>query len=248
MSGPIVTDGSLRDPGFFGKLPTQGDFLSRRLPQEFLRVWDPWLQTALTESRASLEEGWLDAYLTSPIWQFVLTGGVAGQSPWAGLLMPSVDRIGRYFPLTVACALPPSCNPFSVMDSAADWFSRTRSVMLAALEGATDVQEMDAQLLATCALPPQVLYPTVAPAGTDNQGWRLALERPAQIGQVTPALLHHALTEVFFAYSLWWSEGSERITPSLLLSQCLPTGDAFESLYTGDWSSGSWWDLGEVVR
>jgi type VI secretion system protein ImpM len=247
MSGSAVTGASPAPPGFFGKLPGQGDFVTRRLSQEFLRAWDPWLQAALTESRASLGEDWLEAYLTSPIWRFVLNGGIAGQAPWAGLLMPSVDRIGRYFPLTVACELPPGCNPFSVMGSVADWFGQTQSLMLAALEGVLDVQEMDAQLLATCALPPQMLYPSVVPAGTDNQGWRLSLERPAQIGQVVPALLHHALTEVFFAYSLWWSEGSERITPSLLLSQGLPTGDAFESLYTGDWSSGSWWDLGELA-
>ena len=111
MSGPTLTDVSTADPGFFGKLPGQGDFVTRRLPSEFLRVWDPWLQTSLTESREALGDGWLDAYLTSPIWQFVLTGGIAGQTPWAGLLMPSVDRVGRYFPLTVARALPESTNP-----------------------------------------------------------------------------------------------------------------------------------------
>jgi type VI secretion system protein ImpM len=30
-------------PGFYGKLPTAGDFVTRRLPIDFVRVWDRWL-------------------------------------------------------------------------------------------------------------------------------------------------------------------------------------------------------------
>ena len=31
--------------GFFGKLPSHGDFLSRRLPRSFVDPWDSWLQS-----------------------------------------------------------------------------------------------------------------------------------------------------------------------------------------------------------
>jgi type VI secretion system protein ImpM len=248
MSGPTLTDVSTADPGFFGKLPGQGDFVTRRLPSEFLRVWDPWLQTSLTESREALGDGWLDAYLTSPIWQFVLTGAIAGQTPWAGLLMPSVDRVGRYFPLTVARALPESTNPFHLLSSAADWFAQTQTVMLAALEGGLTLDEMDARLLGTGPLTaPIAAAPAVeTTTACEVQGWRLSLRTPARVPELLPGLLHHALGEIFFAYSLWWSDGSDRLPPSLLVCQGLPADGAFTALYTGDWSGGQWCDLGST--
>ncbi len=93
-------------PGWYGKLPSLGDFASRRLPAEFINAWDAWLQEVLQATRDALGEGWLDCYLTMPIWRFVLLPGLVGPSGWAGVLMPSVDRVGRQFPLTVAVALP----------------------------------------------------------------------------------------------------------------------------------------------
>ena len=49
---------------------------------------------------------WLDGYLASPSWRFLLMPGVMDGQPWAGVLMPSVDRVGRYYPLTIARPLP----------------------------------------------------------------------------------------------------------------------------------------------
>src|SRR5688572_18349977 len=87
--------------GFFGKLPCRGDFLRRRVPEEFVAAWDEWLQLCLTQSREQLGDAWRDAYLAGPIWRFVLAEGVCGTGAYAGVLMPSVDRVGRCFPLTI---------------------------------------------------------------------------------------------------------------------------------------------------
>ncbi|MCL4747415.1 MAG: type VI secretion system-associated protein TagF [Burkholderiaceae bacterium] len=87
--------------GWFGKLPSTGDFVGRRLPAEFQNSWDQWLQDGLTHSRRNRGDNWLDLYLVFPVWRFVLPAGRLGQSGWCGVLMPSVDRVGRYFPLTI---------------------------------------------------------------------------------------------------------------------------------------------------
>jgi type VI secretion system protein ImpM len=93
-------------PGWHGKLPTLGDFAARRLPHEFIEPWDGWLAAGLATLRASAPEAWLEGYLASPIWRFVLLPGAlpapCAAQGWAGVLMPSVDRAGRYFPFTVA--------------------------------------------------------------------------------------------------------------------------------------------------
>ncbi len=95
--------------GWYGKLPALGDFASRRLGSEFIEPWDGWLASGLLALREQRPEGWLQDYLGSPSWRFLLMPGVlpgeAGRQAWAGVLMPSVDRVGRYFPLTVAAPL-----------------------------------------------------------------------------------------------------------------------------------------------
>ncbi len=39
--------------------------------------------------------------MSAPIWRFTLAPGLAGRYPVFGVLMPSVDRVGRQFPLTL---------------------------------------------------------------------------------------------------------------------------------------------------
>ena len=90
------------DIGIFGKIPAHGDFIERQLPRSFLTPWDEWLQRGIASSKELLGNQWLEIYLTSPIWHFCASPGVIDEKAWAGILMPSVDSVGRYFPLTVA--------------------------------------------------------------------------------------------------------------------------------------------------
>lgn len=87
--------------GAFGKMPALGDFFRLRVAQEFVAVWDGWLQAALLSSRQLLGERYDDCYMTAPVWRFVLPPGLAGGQGVMGVLMPSVDRVGRQFPLTL---------------------------------------------------------------------------------------------------------------------------------------------------
>ena len=100
MTGPATDPGP---PGWHGKLPALGDFASRRLGPEFIEPWDGWLAAGLHALRSTASDHWLQHYLASPSWRFLLQPGVLpGAQAWAGVLMPSVDRVGRYFPFTMA--------------------------------------------------------------------------------------------------------------------------------------------------
>jgi len=59
-------------------MPCLGDFVSRRLPPEFIAAWDTWLQRSVAASRGALGESWTDVFLTSPMWRFVLAPGACG--------------------------------------------------------------------------------------------------------------------------------------------------------------------------
>ena len=74
--------GSPQAPGFFGKLPSHGDFLARRLPPGLRLCLDDWLQGALLQSRIELGHAWLPTWLSSPMWRFVIAPGIAGDGAW----------------------------------------------------------------------------------------------------------------------------------------------------------------------
>ncbi|MFN3971488.1 MAG: type VI secretion system-associated protein TagF [Gemmobacter sp.] len=91
--------------GAFGKFPALGDFFRLDLPQGFVDPWDRWLQEGMVATRAQLGEGWQDCYFSAPIWRFTLSPGILGASGMLGVMMMSVDRVGRQFPLTLATPL-----------------------------------------------------------------------------------------------------------------------------------------------
>jgi type VI secretion system protein ImpM len=231
-------------PGFYGKLPSLGDFVSRRLPAELVQPWDLWLRESLASSRAQLEDAWLETYLTSPLWRFVLTPGVAGRTGWAGVLMPSVDRVGRYFPLTLACPLQTGIDPLRVL-AAPDWFERSEAVMLAGLEEDRSVEDFDA-LIQDLGVPIDLLPglgSAAATAQVRSNAWRIDAASPSELGSICSTVLTRALEQVFCAYSLWWSSGSEQVAPSFLVCQGLPPTEGFSALLAGAWASRGWREL-----
>lgn len=87
--------------GAFGKIPSLGDFFRFDLPQRFTAPWDAWLQEVLGACMEQVDD-WDSLYLSAPIWRFSLSAGLAGEEQVAGIIMASVDRVGRRFPLTLA--------------------------------------------------------------------------------------------------------------------------------------------------
>lgn len=90
--------------GFFGKLPTKGDFVRANLPEDFIAPLDAWCRECLAASRLALGEGWEGAWMTAPIWRFFLPPGACGPQAALGVWLPSMDKVGRHFPF-VLCAL-----------------------------------------------------------------------------------------------------------------------------------------------
>ena len=111
-------------PGFYGKLAARGDFVGRHLPREFTAHWDSWLQQAMESSRTLLGERWLQHYLHGPIWRFAISPGCCGENAYCGVMMASIDRVGRYFPLTLAAPLAADSDLLSLLDGPQQWFEQ----------------------------------------------------------------------------------------------------------------------------
>ncbi|GAA4333576.1 hypothetical protein GCM10023144_24970 [Pigmentiphaga soli] len=151
--------------GWYGKLPSLGDFASRRLPVDFIEPWDAWLSSVLEASRRRLGNDWLNAYLSCPVWRFLLLPGALSANGWAGVLLASVDRVGRHFPLTVAAPMDkPPATP-AALAAFWHWLSALERCALDAIEYDHDAAAFDAALAG-------VVAPLPAPAASSPIPWR----------------------------------------------------------------------------
>nr|WP_305907341.1 type VI secretion system-associated protein TagF [Methylomarinum sp. Ch1-1]MDP4520083.1 type VI secretion system-associated protein TagF [Methylomarinum sp. Ch1-1] len=247
MSEQNLTESSVSAPGFYGKLPVLGDFVSRRIGHDFIAGWDHWMQSALACSKEALGEQWLECYLTSPIWRFLLSPGICGNQAWAGVVMPSVDRVGRYFPLTIAVAVEDIADLMLFTPAAEAWYVEIENIALSALEQDLTADEIDRRLIRV-----------------DSRCWRdksvISLEDDNHAGQATgkmacfiqsqsaePSLndnlagLNNCLiNHCLLGYSLWHTRGSETIKAGMLMCEGLPPVHAYAGLLSGHMSNRGW--------
>lgn len=134
-------------PGWYGKIPSLGDFVSRRLPADFIVLWDNWLQQAIASSQTKLGESWVGHYLVSPIWRFILMPEICRDSMWIGILMPSIDKIGRHFPLTFAIEVDPQPATLFTALSAQSWYLSLEQLALNTLNLTVTPDDIDQALL-----------------------------------------------------------------------------------------------------
>jgi type VI secretion system protein ImpM len=129
--------------GLYGKLPARGDFVRTGLPRDFTDPWDEWLQLVMAGSRSLVgDDAWLPAFLEAPVWRFVLPPGMCGPQAVLGLMLPSVDRAGRYFPLTFAALGPRT----TLRECAEAWLDICEAAGRQALEQDTPPQVLAGKL------------------------------------------------------------------------------------------------------
>ncbi|KQV59230.1 hypothetical protein ASC95_28385 [Pelomonas sp. Root1217] len=147
--------------GWYGKLPALGDFASRRLTPEWITQWDGWLAAGLHQLRVDAPDTWLNDYLASPAWRFALLPGALPDGPGEGLrvgvMIPSVDRVGRYFPLVVISPPLPRPNDGAQVAALWQWAGQIEEIAVNALHEDWSAETLDAAL--TDAPPPAAAAP-----------------------------------------------------------------------------------------
>ncbi len=226
--------------GLFGKLPAHGDFVMRHLPQSFVSVWDEWLQHYIAGSKEQLGEEWLNIYLTSPIWRFVFSAGVIDNNVWAGIMLPSVDRVGRYYPLSVIRPLPENTIPLEFIGMQNNWFSAMEELCLQALNGEVKIDDLSLEVNAI-----DLIVDSSYSYARGNDGSTTALQINMDYEEqmpvsVYPFLFNAVLQKTFASYGVWSTTGSERIEPCLFLTQSLPSISSMPAMLDGQWQQWGW--------
>ncbi len=178
-------------------MPSSGDFLSRRVPPAFATPWEAWLVAVMAGSRERLGKRWQEAFLSAPAWRFVLADG------FAGVMVPSVDSVGRYYPLTLVCELAGrDFDPEQTLIAMANWFQMAEMLLLGALAPTTDIGALD-DSIAALPLPP---FP---------------IDRSPVSGERSKAV------------NVWSSHDSEVAKGWSFTSEALPTVDQYSAMLTG---------------
>jgi type VI secretion system protein ImpM len=145
--------------GFYGKIPSRGDFVRHGLSRAVVSCWDDWVQRVLVE--ASLQKGadLAAAWDAAPVWRLALDAGLCGPAPLFGVMLPSTDRSGRRFPLLCAA------EGAMTMTEAGYLLATLQEIGRAAVETASAPEEIRARLAAVGIPEPAETAMVVAPAG-----------------------------------------------------------------------------------
>lgn len=230
---------STNKTGLFGKLPSHGDFIFRDLPARFISVWDEWLQGFVGSTREQLGENWLNVYLTSPIWRFAMSEGVVDQNSWAGIMLPSVDRVGRYFPLSIVTQLPANSNPADFICNRPNWYQAMEDAALRALDGQLSIDDLIEELNDSNPMR-KYLYDR-GPVLNDPSQMVIRMQNAEQPpSSVLPFMLDACLMSSLRSYSVWSTRGSEMIEPCLFATKGLPPLSGISAMMDGYWSHWNW--------
>ncbi|MEO0442929.1 MAG: type VI secretion system-associated protein TagF [Pseudomonadota bacterium] len=225
--------------GFFGKLPAHGDFIHRGLRSDFVSVWDEWLQGFVSSSRERLGDAWLDIYLTSPIWRFFLSAGVIDNHQWAGVTLPSVDRVGRYYPFSIVAQVDVSVSSVEFIAMQKQWYEDIETLCLAALDEELAIDSLLAQANGLQSTPPGFR----SKASRKDLAAGLALDLDA--AEQTPAAIYPQMLDTLIGYSLpchslWFTSGSELVKATTLITQGLPSKSKIAAMLDGRWQQWGW--------
>ncbi len=217
-------------PGWHGKLPSLGDFASRRLDAAFVEAWDAWLAAGLLALRERDAAGWLDAYLATPSWRFLLMPGVlpgdCGRQGWAGVLMPSVDRVGRYFPLSIVQPLGTRPASTQQMRSLWHWLGRLDELAADAMHDDWSLERLEDEL-ARMAGPGLEALSGATGSAPSLPGAAVELRLPEGVdASLAIGIEAQALWSAQATGRAYWYASGELQAPRLLVSCGLPAAAA----------------------
>lgn len=240
----------LASTGLYGKLPAHGDFIYRNLPTRFVNVWDEWLQQYVFSSQELLGDEWLNLFLVSPVWRFVLSEGVVDEYAWAGVMMPSVDRVGRYFPFSLIRQLPSTTGPCAFLSSNTEWFESMEEYALQALGGQLVLEQL-VEDVNKVGLKPPIYIRQQAVAQPNNIVIDTSLNNGGQKNDFTsslPVLLDAQLKQSMTSYSAWSTVGSEHVEACTFVHKNLPAASGVAAMLDGQWHDWRWQQPFQLVQ
>lgn len=213
--------------GFFGKLPAKGDFLTRAVAPDVLAVWEKWLETSMAGAKQQLGPRWGGTYERAPVWRFWIGGRLTGHA-MTGVWAPSVDRVGRQFPLSFVYAGAPAAMPAPPLagEGNGDWYAALDRAAMEARHPRFD-GDLDG-LLERLPLPNG---PRQAVADDTRAAFFAYGE--AGLDRLIEDVRNHDHQLIANARSYWWTAGNDFTGPAMVALNGMPDARGFAALLHG---------------
>lgn len=221
--------------GLYGKLPAKRDFIALGVPRGILNAWEPWLQAAVAASRNELGGKWQSVFCAAPIWRFWLGSDICGQSV-IGALMPSLDGVGRYFPLTLFAMADREPIPPPELDGQDQWFEAAEALLMSTLD---QDSEFDAVSAALDALePPKTYQPGGSAPGLffTRDGTAAIAAEGRSFAEIFSAIREHDHAKLYASCSFWWTIGGADYESIALGAKGLPDPALLSMMLTGEFT------------
>lgn len=221
--------------GWFGKLAMLGDFASRRLAPDWVRACDEWLSGCLEASRRDLGQRWPEVYLAAPVWRFAWGPGIVDERWWFGVLMPSCDSVGRYFPLVITQARNPPPSDRIGLDHLELWWSHMATAALQTLTEGAALEGFEADLRQAPPWPGSVRVMLGTPSPATSAHERHDMSAGALLSDVAHGLAASGLLQRLRGTSVWLPWRGTPGPGSITVHAGLPPATAFAHMLTGSW-------------
>jgi type VI secretion system protein ImpM len=131
--------------GWYGKLPSTGDFAGRGLSRDCVQTLDSWLQAGLVQLRLRLPD-WQSFYVSAPCWSFLAPANIFAPFPVFGCIAPSADRVGRLFPIVTIGSVGSSSMIHQYLPPRGRFHLQTTELIEQAISQKTTIEDFDRQL------------------------------------------------------------------------------------------------------
>jgi len=159
------------------------------------------------------------------------------------VLVPSVDRVGRYFPLSIVASLPAEVSCVGLLTAGDDWFGAAEAILIRVLDGRiADVDEFD-RVVNELGVPLAELRKhagdTLALNATADVVLPLrdARELAPRLVELADSLLAQRRT---VPQTYWLTQGSARVSPRFLAVTGLPPATQFAPMLNGEFAPLEW--------
>ncbi|MGE5170901.1 MAG: type VI secretion system-associated protein TagF [Rudaea sp.] len=132
--------------GWYGKRPSTGDFVSRRLPKALVDRLDLWLQAGMTALRERAPDAWQGRYAAAPVWNALIPSRILAPDACLAVVAASHDRVGRRFPMCVIVQLPGGRGALSRIASLPAYCAGLAALVDGAIRSPVGADDLDRQL------------------------------------------------------------------------------------------------------
>lgn len=144
------------------------------------------------------------------------------------------NKVGRYFPITVACETPAFATTEREFNALADWLDRIESLALSTLDRTRSAQQFDDALLGLrmpSAAPPRVaLARQLVGVLRSDEAALFTLPSDDELAQTLMGAGASVLRDAVRGGSLWWAPSEPGAGAPLLACRGLPDGARFTAM------------------